>query len=584
MNILCFQSSNNITTFIIKITIASILLFLLSDNGDLKPIQSAMALSVIPIPISLSALRPIASSTEAPHSTYQHSQRIMYYRNNLLETISSNRNCFKRSDSCLFMSSDNGGNKNSNKNSNNNNNNNKDNERRKKKNKRRNDDNFESYDGIKNNQNTTMSIQKKQKRKNKPYNKSINSAKKSQQLANVDNNITNIKNDQEMLKRRLKQLECLVSNQTVEIRKLRQECQDLKEAASAFAQVVELLREAGLTTTDSKMNENRKTKGKTNEDDSKIYPSTSSEMTTPQNSENKKKKTPASSSKPMSALDNQRAYEYFDDAEIFGSAPSSVIDAADSAGAAILAAMLGGKLRMLVDVRDAELSRDNDILVQFIELAILPVAAGLEGLTSDRKHRVKIVFPTVSKLLHYRRSMALSAPEVVALSTLGFDCVEDTDNLVVVIAPRPDDEEGMAHLSQLLNPKNVEDQLRQPVVVVNYHMLPLLDLGVNFTKVYHLRLLSVQYMTGDMDPEYVQNLAAAAASEEKAALESTMDELVDDEDTIDPLLSGESDLDDKNSTLNSDEDAALEAAMEHAHQIGVAQGITRAMVIRAYPK
>lgn len=47
-------------------------------------------------------------------------------------------------------------------------------------------------------------------------------------------------------------------------------------------------------------------------------------------------------------------YEYFDDEEIFGSAPSSVIEAADSAGAAILAAMLAGQRRMLVDVRDAE--------------------------------------------------------------------------------------------------------------------------------------------------------------------------------------------------------------------------------------
>ena len=32
------------------------------------------------------------------------------------------------------------------------------------------------------------------------------------------------------------------------------------------------------------------------------------------------------------------------------------------------------------------------------------------------------------------------------------------------------------------------------------------------------------------------------------------------------------------------EDLALEAAMTHAHEIGVHQGVTRAMVIRAYPK
>ena len=33
-----------------------------------------------------------------------------------------------------------------------------------------------------------------------------------------------------------------------------------------------------------------------------------------------------------------------------------------------------------------------------------------------------------------------------------------------------------------------------------------------------------------------------------------------------------------------DEDEALEAAMKHAHEIGMNQGVTRAMVIRSYPK
>jgi hypothetical protein len=147
----------------------------------------------------------------------------------------------------------------------------------------------------------------------------------------------------------------------------------------------------------------------------------------------------------------RRITNIFDDAEIFGRAPSSVIDAADAAGAAILAGMLGGKQRMLVDVRDAELSRDPETLVQFVELAILPVAAGLEGLRTTR-NRVEIVFPTVSQLLQYRRTMALAAPEVVALSTLGFDPVEKQDQLVVLIAPSPDDEEGLAAMNELLCP------------------------------------------------------------------------------------------------------------------------------------
>jgi len=82
-------------------------------------------------------------------------------------------------------------------------------------------------------------------------------------------------------------------------------------------------------------------------------------------------------------------YEYIADSDIFGTAPSSVIEAADSSGAAILSAMLAGCRRMIVDVRDAELTRNPDTLAQFIELSILPVAAGLEGLNAAR-NRVKV--------------------------------------------------------------------------------------------------------------------------------------------------------------------------------------------------
>jgi hypothetical protein len=35
---------------------------------------------------------------------------------------------------------------------------------------------------------------------------------------------------------------------------------------------------------------------------------------------------------------------------------------------------------------------------------------------------------------------------------------------------------------------------------------------------------------------------------------------------------------------SEEDDEALEAAMKHAHEIGMNQGVTRAMVIRSYPK
>mmetsp|Transcript_10636 Transcript_10636/g.15565 ORF Transcript_10636/g.15565 Transcript_10636/m.15565 type:complete len:723 (+) Transcript_10636:173-2341(+) len=404
-----------------------------------------------------------------------------------------------------------------------------------------------------------------------------------------DNGSNNTSEMKEMMKRII-QLERLVSTQAVDIERLKQECKDLNDAASTFSQVVELLRQAGLDANTPEQSRSTRKADKQQKEGDLLSDDTCDEA--------------ISSDEAVAGKGNNSItsweYEYYDDSEIFGSAPSSVIDAADTAGAAILAAMLAGKLRMLVDVRDAELSRDPDILVQFIELAILPVAAGLEGLTSER-NRVKIVFPTVSQLLQYRKTMALSAPEVVALSTLGIGSVEEKDNIVVFIAPSPDDEEGLARMAEILNPENSADAPRQPVVVLNHHMLPIAGPVSEFSVAYHLRLLSVQYMTGDTTPEYVEKVARSFKPSRGAGKEagSKIDDNVKEGD-----VEGDNENDGTNVAANidipptdaasaqsmqdgdklSDDDAALEAAMTHAHESGVHQGITRAMVIRAYPR
>lgn len=308
---------------------------------------------------------------------------------------------------------------------------------------------------------------------------------------------------------RITQLEELVAKQSVEIKRLKEECHDLTQVAASFAKVIELLRQAGLQTEENVI------------------------------------AGPLDSTANSILDNNETTIEYFDDTEIFGKAPSSVIEAADTAGAAILAGMLGGKRRLLVDVRDAELSNDKDTLVQFIELAILPVAAGLEGLKSKR-NRLKIVFPTVAQLMDYRKTMALAAPEVVALSTLDFDPVEAHDNLVVLIAPRPSDTEGIEHMNRLLDPENEEDTIQQPVVVVNPHMVPVSGPAANFEVAYHLRLLSVQFTTGGAEREHVED--------DSAATTTTTEDIID-------------------------------AAMQHAHELNrsTVHGMTRAIVIRAYP-
>jgi len=428
----------------------------------------------------------------------------------------------------------------------------------------KNNQNRSSGDGAKNNSNKRRQRNSRKKTNNAAKHPSRNSVSRMKTATTTSTNAANAYSissaREEELLHRITQLECLVANQAVEMRKLKDNCKKLADSAEAFGEVIGLLRQAGLTLDESKT-------GDTN----------ASGASDPTRNSSKKEGGDEISE---SGVEQVTKIEAFDDTEIFGTAPSSVTDAADTAGASILAALLGGKQRMLVDVRDAELSRDLDVLVQFIELSILPVAAGLEGLKTQ-KNRVKIVFPTVSLLMQYRRTMALAAPEVISLSTLGFDPVEKKDNLVVVIAPFPDDDEGLAQMNDLLS----SPSLRQPVVVLNHHMVPLLGPGGNFEPVYHLRLLSVQYMTGDSPPLEIEK----RNTQKKAGSTSSGPNEKCKEDTR--SLTEFSAANTK--TEGSDEgvpekevkeDAELEAAMEHAHELGVQQGVTRAMVIRAYPK
>ena len=310
----------------------------------------------------------------------------------------------------------------------------------------------------------------------------------------------------EALTKRVVQLETLVSSQMSEMQKLRRE---MDQMASTMGDVVNFV--------------------------DQLQSFVSEESNT---SFDDKKTTPILSDKSQPLFD--------DDFEIFGVAPTTIKDAADSAGQSILSAILAGKNRMLVDVRDAELTRDPALLVEFIELAVLPVAAGLQGL-DVYTNRVKIVFPTVEELLGYRKYMALAAPEVVSLSTLGFDPVEEKDNLIVIVAPSPDDVAGCDMMQKLLErmSPNANKPLSRPVVIINHHMMPI-DTGSigKFTVVYHLRLLSVQYMTGDIAPEYVN--------------ENNGDEEEKKEKESDKLEKSEG-------------DSALEAAMTHAREIGVHQ-------------
>ena len=442
---------------------------------------------------------------------------------------------------------------------------------------------------------------------------------------------------------RVMQLEQLVSAQQVQIRQLTNQVQELIQTTERLTNILAVVvRDASSDTSNNSNNNN-------SEDADEDVSTKASDPNTGNIPTGTTTKKVTGTSDDSIVVDLTQS--------IFGTAPATVMDAADAAGAAILAGILGGKQRMLVDVRDAELSfrpEHSETLVQFIELAILPVAAGLEGLRS-RRNRLKVVFPTVSHLLTYRKSMALSAPDVVALSTLGFDPVEQKDNLVVILVPSPDDDEGLLAINELLSNQSII----QPVVVINHHMVPVTGPASTFEVAYHLRLLSVQYVSSDnmANDEYFRNLTDRSVlnmiqgstnnmeaihyddngendddtltiqdsntmessmsiegtniSSTSASLlmdnvdESTTSFLEYDTATAIPTepdtrttpakdmqgIHSDSELTEGNDTAVSMDqieqqrhDDEVEAAMKHAHLVGMHHGSTRAMVIRAYPR
>jgi len=121
------------------------------------------------------------------------------------------------------------------------------------------------------------------------------------------------------------------------------------------------------------------------------------------------------------------------------------------------------------------------------------------------------VFSTVSQLSEYRKLSTLKAPDVISLGTLNFGSVEEEDALVVILAPHPEDTEERAMFNNLLYPDNPKLQIEQPIVVINRHARKELQ-SEEWSKweiVYHLRLLSIQYLSTVPAEEPVSNYPIA---------------------------------------------------------------------------
>ena len=164
------------------------------------------------------------------------------------------------------------------------------------------------------------------KKNNNNNNNSSNSDSNS-----VINNSSNEFQNSTREELRIKNLERLVASQSVEISRLKTSVSKMNEVLAKVQNFVNVLEKAGLDLDDEDL-EAIQIEFETEYDDDDIEDIENIDMSRSQ----------------ISRYSVKSDFEYVDDMEIFGSAPSSVTEAADSAGAAVLAALLAGKLRMLV--------------------------------------------------------------------------------------------------------------------------------------------------------------------------------------------------------------------------------------------
>mmetsp|Transcript_87500 Transcript_87500/g.248676 ORF Transcript_87500/g.248676 Transcript_87500/m.248676 type:complete len:640 (-) Transcript_87500:454-2373(-) len=146
--------------------------------------------------------------------------------------------------------------------------------------------------------------------------------------------------------------------------------------------------------------------------------------------------------------------------------PDDLQDAADSAGAAVLAALLQGHRRMLVEIHDPlldphtsggsgfgggnEAATYAENLASAVELLVLPTAAALEGLPELARNRVKLLFQSQRQLTAARATMTFLSDKVdmAALTDgeAGAQVDDEHDALLVLVACQAEEDADAAEL------------------------------------------------------------------------------------------------------------------------------------------
>lgn len=164
---------------------------------------------------------------------------------------------------------------------------------------------------------------------------------------NIDSNDDSRNRTREEL--RVQNLERLVASQSVEISRLKTSIAKMNDVFGKVQNFFSVLEKAGLDLEDEDLDAIQ-IEFEMEFDDEDNGSNSSSREDIENVDDNRSQEQEQMMSSNSNSIKRDIDVEYVEDIEmeIFGSAPNSVTEAADSAGAAVLAALLAGKLRMLV--------------------------------------------------------------------------------------------------------------------------------------------------------------------------------------------------------------------------------------------
>ncbi|CAM9883800.1 unnamed protein product [Ectocarpus fasciculatus] len=134
--------------------------------------------------------------------------------------------------------------------------------------------------------------------------------------------------------------------------------------------------------------------------------------------------------------------------------PKTNQDAADAAGAGVVAALMEGRRRLIVEVDDSQLRYNSpdfchEAMAEFVELLVLPLTTALENLKA-RQNRCKIVIQGAHHASQVKEGMVLDAPASLQVVSLSDAKVAKKDRVVALVAPENWTGKKGRHLKRVL--------------------------------------------------------------------------------------------------------------------------------------